>query len=80
MLTTASVVAGDASAHMTTSMANTIATEHSYLMMCVLASGSTSARSKFPRECDVACGQYRRHGLKYQQCMVLLAMSHMQCV
>ena len=49
MIATASVVAGDA---------NTIATEHSYLMMCVLAGGSMSAHSKFAQECDVACGQY----------------------
>ena len=59
MLATASVVAGDASAHMTTSTGNTIATEHSHLVMCALAGGSTSARSKFARKCDVACSQYR---------------------
>ena len=52
MFATASVVTGDASAH----MANTIAIEHSHLMMRVLASNSTSVRSKFARECDVACG------------------------
>ena len=60
MLTTASVVAGNASARTTTSMGNTIATEQLHLMMLVLAGGSTSARSKFARECNVACGQYRR--------------------
>ena len=58
MLTTASVVAGYASARTATSTGNTIATEHSHLVMRVLAGGSTSARSKFARECDVACGQY----------------------
>ena len=61
MFATASVITGDASACMTTSMANTIAIEHSHLMMRVLAGSSTSARSKFARECDVACGQYRRY-------------------
>ena len=59
MLTTASVVAGDASARTITSMGNTIATEHSHLVMHVLAGGSMSACSKFARVCDVACGQYR---------------------
>ena len=49
MLTTASVVAGDASARTTTSMGNTIATEHSHLVMHVLAGGNISARSKFAR-------------------------------
>ena len=59
MLTTASVVAGDASARMTTSMGNTIATEHSHLMMRVLAGGSMSTRSKFARNCNVACSHNR---------------------
>ena len=59
MLTTASVVAGDASTHTTTSTSNTIATKHLHLIMHVLAGGSTSARSKFARECDIACGWYR---------------------
>ena len=59
MLVTASVVAGDASAHTTTSTGNTISTEQVHLLvMRVLASGSMNARSKFARECDVACGQY----------------------
>ena len=58
MLATASVVAGDASARMTTSMGNTIATEHSYLEMHALTGGSMSAHSKFTRECDVVCGRY----------------------
>ena len=40
------MVAGDASAHMTTSMGNTIATKHLHLVMRVLAGGSPSARSK----------------------------------
>ena len=55
MLATDSVLAGDENAHMTTSTGNTIATEHSHLVMRVLAGGSKSARSKFLRECDVAC-------------------------
>ena len=54
MFATASVVAGDVSAHTTTSTANTIATKHSHLMMCMLAGGSTSAGSKFACECDIA--------------------------
>ena len=54
----ASVVAGDTSAHMTTSTGNTIAAEHSHLVMRVLAGGNMSAHSKFARECDVACGRY----------------------
>ena len=58
MLTTASVLAGDVSAHMTTSTGNTIATEHSHLMMRVLAGGSMSACSKFACKCDVASGWY----------------------
>ena len=58
-LTTASVVVGDASAHMTNSTGNTIATKHSHLEMHVLAGGSTSAHSKFACECNVTCGQYR---------------------
>ena len=37
MFATASVVAGDASAHMSTSTGNTIATKHLHLMMHVLA-------------------------------------------
>ena len=52
------MVAGDASAHMSTSMGNIIATEHSHLMMRVFAGGSTSACSKFACECDIACGRY----------------------
>ena len=52
------MVAGDVSACMTTSVGNTIATEHLHLMMCVLTGGSMSAHSKFARKCDVACGQY----------------------
>ena len=59
VLTTASVVAGDASACTTTSMGNTIATEHPHLVMCVLAGGNMSSRSKFACGCDVACGRYR---------------------
>ena len=58
MFKIASVVTGDASAPMIISMANTIAIDHSHLMMHVLASGSTSARSKFACECDIACSQY----------------------
>ena len=61
MLTTANVVAGDASAHTTISTGNTIATEHLHLMMHVLAGGSTSARSRFACECDIACGRYRSY-------------------
>ena len=45
MLATVSVVAGDASAHTTTSTGNTIATEHSHLVMRLLAGGNMSARS-----------------------------------
>ena len=59
VLATASVVAGDTSARTTTSMGNTIATEHSHLMTRVLAGGSMSARSKFAHECNVLCGWYR---------------------
>ena len=59
MLATASVVAKDVSAHMTTSAGNTISTEHSHLVMRVLAGGSMSARSKFAHECNVACSRYR---------------------
>ena len=58
MLATASVVAGDTSAHMTTSTGNTIAIKHLHLVMHVLTDGSTSACSKFAREYNVACGQY----------------------
>ena len=61
---TASVVTGDASACMTTSMANTIAIKHFHLMMCVLAGGSTNAHSKLARECNIACGQYRIYVLR----------------
>ena len=52
------MVAGEASARTTTSATITTAVEHLHLMMHVLAGGSTSARSKFSRGCDVACGQY----------------------
>ena len=52
------MVAGDASAHTTTSSGNTITTEHSHLVMRVLAGGNMSAHSKFAHECDVACGRY----------------------
>ena len=55
----ASVVAGDASACMTTSIGNTIATEHSRLMLRVFVGGTPSACSKFAHECNIACGQYR---------------------
>ena len=74
MLATASVVAGDVSAHMTTNTGNTIATEHSHLMMCVLAGSSPSARSKFARECYIACGQYR---ISKTRCCKCYAMSVM---
>ena len=57
MFATGSVVTGDVSA----CMANTITIEHLHLMMRVLAGSNTSARSKFARECDVVCGQYRMH-------------------
>ena len=43
ILTSSSAVAGDASACMIISTANTIATEHLHLMMRVLTGGSTSA-------------------------------------
>ena len=56
MLATVSVVAGDASARTTTRTGNTIVTEHSHLVMRVLAGGSKSAHSKFAHECNVACG------------------------
>ena len=61
VLETASVVTGDASAHMTTNTSNTIATEYSHLVMHVLTGGSPSACSKFAHECDVAFGQYHIH-------------------
>ena len=61
MLATASVVTGNASAHMTTNTGNAIATEYSHLVMHVLAGGSPSACSTFAHECDVAFGQYRIH-------------------
>ena len=60
MFVIASVVTGVASARMT----NTTAIEHSHLMMHVLAGGSTSACSKFARECNVACGQYHNYVLR----------------
>ena len=53
------MVAGDASARTTTNTGNTIATKYLHLVMRVLAGGSTSALSKFARECEVASGQYR---------------------
>ena len=61
MLAAASVVAGDASTHMTTSTGNTIATEHSHLVMRVLTGGNMSASSKFARKCDIACDWYRTY-------------------
>ena len=63
MFETASVVRGDASARMANTC--TIAIEHSHLMMRVLTGSSTSARSKFARDCDVACGQYCTYRYMY---------------
>ena len=66
MLATASVVAGDASAHTTTSTGNTIATEHLHLMMRVLGGGNMSAHSKFAPEYNVVCGWYRSYLCSYR--------------
>ena len=59
------MVAGDVSAHTTTSTVNTIAIEHLHLMMCMLTGGSMNACSKFAHECDIACGQYRIYIRRY---------------
>ena len=56
MLITASVVAGDASAFMTTHVANKSDINNSYLLMQDLIGGNMCVHSKCSCEHDIACG------------------------
>ena len=72
MLATASVVASVVARDVSVHTANTITTEQSHLMMHVLVGGNMSVYSKFSRECDSACGQYRSYLFQYFLLLSLL--------